>query len=189
MDLNKTVNVKNRGIGEVGYTLQDSNVRRNWTPGEVKKNITVGELEEATYVPGGLKIMQKYLVINEPEVCEYLGLETEPEYFYGEDEVRTLLNSGTIEQLLDCLDFAPGGVIDLVKKIAVELKLNDYQKRQAIKEKVGFDVTAAIENEAYSKEPEVETKAKTRRAKPVSDKEEKAPATRRRAAAVSAKTE
>lgn len=180
MDLNKTVNVKNRGTGEVGYTLPDSGVRRNWTPGEVKKNIKVSELEEATYVPGGFKLIQKYLVINEPEVCEYLGLETEPEYFYGEEEVRTLLTKGTVDQLLDCLDFAPEGVLDLVKKIAIDIKLNDYQKREAIKEKLGFNVTAAIDNNEYSKEPETETKAKTRRAKPVGEAAAEKPATKGR---------
>ena len=146
MDLNKIVNVKNRGTGEVGYTLPDSGVRRNWAPGEVKKNITVKELEEATFVPGGLKLIQKYLIINDLDVCEYLGLQTEPEYFYDESEIRTLLNSGSVDQLLDCLDFAPEGVIDLVKKISLETRLNDVAKREAIKKVTGFDITRALEN-------------------------------------------
>ena len=46
---------------------------------------------------------------------------------------------------MDCLDFAPEGVIELVKKYAVELKVNDIQKRQAILDKTGFNVTSAIE--------------------------------------------
>ena len=117
--LNKTVNVLNRGTAEVGYTLHDSGVRRNWMPNEIKKNMTVRELEQLTYIPGGLKLLQKYLVINDPDVCEYLGLETEPEYFYTEADVRTLLTTGTLDQLLDCLDFAPEGVIDLIKKLSI----------------------------------------------------------------------
>lgn len=168
MDLQKVVNVKNRGTGEAGYTLPDSGVRRNWMPGEIKKSITVGELEQATYIPGGQKLIQKYLVINDPEVCEYLGIETEPEYFYGEAEIRTLLTTGTIEQLLDCLDFAPTGVLDLIKKIAVEVKLNDVSKREAIRAKLGFDVTAAISNIEYASSKEAEeTSSKTRRANPI----------------------
>lgn len=172
--LNKTVNVKNRGTGEVGYTLPDTGVRRTWMPGEVKKSISVAELEQATYIPGGQKLMQKYLVINDKEVCDYLGIETEPEYFYGEDEIKILLKSGTLDQLLDCLDFAPTGVLDLVKKIAVETKLNDVQKRQAIKDKIGFDITAAISNVEYANTQETEGSAtKTRRAKPVVENENK----------------
>ena len=180
--LNRVVNVKNRGIGEVGYTLPDTGVRRTWTPGEVKKSMTVTELEQVTYIPGGLKLMQKYLVINDPEVCEYLGLETEPEYFYGEEEVRTLLGHGTLDQLLDCLDFAPTGVIDLIKKIAVETKLNDVRKREAIKEKIGFDVSAAILNVEYANTQETEGTAttRTRRAKPVGDSDKKEETTGRR---------
>ena len=172
--LNKTVNVKNRGTGEVGYTLPDTGVRRTWMPGEVKKSISVAELEQATYIPGGQKLMQKYLVINDKDVCDYLGIETEPEYFYGEDEIKILLKSGTLDQLLDCLDFAPTGVLDLVKKIAVETKLNDVQKRQAIKDKIGFDITAAISNVEYANTQETEGSAtKTRRAKPVVENENK----------------
>ena len=181
--LNRVVNVKNRGIGEVGYTLPDTGVRRTWTPGEIKKNMTVAELEQATYIPGGLKLMQKYLLINDQEVCEYLGLETEPEYFYGEEEVRTLLGHGTLDQLLDCLDFAPTGVIDLIKKIAVETKLNNVRKREAIKEKIGFDVSAAILNVEYANTQETEgtaTTTRTRRAKPVGDSDTKEEATGRR---------
>ena len=148
--LNKTVNVLNRGTAEVGYTLHDSGVRRNWMPNEIKKNMTVNELEQLTYIPGGLKLLQKYLVINDPDVCEYLGLETEPEYFYTEADVRTLLTTGTLDQLLDCLDFAPEGVIDLIKKLSIEVKLNDVSKREAIKSAIGFDVTAAIANVEYA---------------------------------------
>ena len=170
MDLNKTVNVKNRSNSTAGYTLPDSGVRRTWVPGEVKKSLTVAELEQATYIPGGLAILQDYLLINDQEVCEYLGLSTEPEYFYSEENIKTLLGSGTLDQLLDCLDFAPEGVLDLIKKMSVELKLNDISKREAIKEKLKFDITAAISNVEYANTPdENEGTAKTRRAKPVGE--------------------
>ena len=148
--LNKRVNVLNRSTGSAGYVLPDTGIHRNWEAGEIKKNISVAELEQATFVPGGRKLIQKYLVINDPEVCEYLGIETEPEYYYGEKEVTTLLNSGSLDQLLDCLDFAPGGVKELIKKIAVETKLNDVSKREAIKKATGFDITRAIENVEYA---------------------------------------
>ena len=173
--LNKTVNVLNRGTAEVGYTLHDSGVRRNWMPNEIKKNMTVNELEQLTYIPGGLKLLQKYLVINDPDVCEYLGLETEPEYFYTEADVRTLLTVGTLDQLLDCLDFAPEGVIDLIKKLSIEVKLNDVSKREAIKSAIGFDVTAAIANVDYATSDDAEEPASKgkRRSTPVSKEEPK----------------
>ena len=43
------------------------------------------------------------------------------------------------------MNFAPVGVIDLVKDIAVKVQLNDVRKRQLILEKTGFNVDKAIE--------------------------------------------
>lgn len=192
MELNKTVNIKNRGTAEVGYTLPDTGVRRTWTPNEIKKNITINELEQLTYIPGGQKLLEKYLVVNDKEVCEYLGLHVEPEYFYDENTILTLLNTGTLDQLLDCLDFAPGGVLDLIKKISVDIKLNDVSKRKAIREKLGFDITRAIENVEYATSPDTDaqkereaTVEKGRRTTPI--EETKNTGTGRRTAPVASK--
>lgn len=170
MDMGKIVKVKNRSTGNAGYTITDGSnfIRRDWTPNEIK-SITVEELERATYVPGGLKLIQKYLLINDKEVCEYLGIRIEPEYFYNEEEVIYLLEKGSLAQLKDCLDFAPGGVINLIKKLAVELEINDVAKRKAIKDKIGFDVTAAISNTEYanSKDEDEKENGSSRRSEPV----------------------
>lgn len=55
-----------------------------------------------------------------------------------------MLLTGTMNEFLDCLDFAPAGVIDLVKKYAVDIPLNDVSKRKALLEKTGFDVDMAL---------------------------------------------
>jgi hypothetical protein len=57
---------------------------------------------------------------------------------------------------LDALDFAPVGVIDLIKKFSVQLPLNDMNKRKALYEKTGFDVTKALIHDEESKAPETE---------------------------------
>ena len=54
--------------------------------------------------------------------------------------------TGSLDAFLDCLDFAPVGVIDLLKKFAVSVPLADYEKRKALKEKTGFDVDIALKN-------------------------------------------
>jgi len=56
-----------------------------------------------------------------------------------------LLQHGSLDEFLDCLDFAPEGVLDLIKEYAVTLPLNDVAKRQAILDKLGFNVTVAID--------------------------------------------
>lgn len=76
-----------------------------------------------------------------------MGLKVEPEYFYTEKEIKYLFEHGSLDEFLDCLDFAPLGVIHTIETLAVTLPLNDVAKRYAILEKTGFDVTRAIELE------------------------------------------
>ncbi|MEG0775640.1 hypothetical protein, partial [Clostridium sp.] len=103
-----------------------------------------------------------------------------PEYYYEESTIRTLLAQGSVEQLLDCLDFAPTGVIDLVKKIAIETEVNDVAKRMAIKDKLSLDVTAAIANNKYANgAEETEGGVQGRRATPITENKEVAKEGRR----------
>ena len=78
------------------------------------------------------------------EAIEELLDQVEPEYFYTEEDVKNLLENGSLDALKDCLDYAPIGTIDLVKKLAVELPLNDVAKREAILEMTGFNIDSAI---------------------------------------------
>lgn len=176
---NEIIKVTNRNNGTTGYSIADlGNLRRTFAPGETKK-ISMEELRKLSYIPGGEAILREYLVIDNKEALdELLNGGIEPEYFYTEDEVKTLLLTGSLDQLMDCLDFAPGGVIDLVKKYAVELKINDIQKRQAILNKTGFNVTSAIEINEETLEGEEEKITTGRRATPVVAAEEAAPARR-----------
>ena len=66
------------------------------------------------------------------------------------------MQTGSIEEFLDCLDFAPPGVIDLIKKLSVSLPLADIQKRQALKTKTGFDCDAALKHVMEEKEDDGE---------------------------------
>jgi len=71
-----------------------------------------------------------------------------------------LLKTGSLEAFLDCLDFAPIGVIELVKKYAVSLPLTDYEKRKALEAKTGFNVDKAIENSGMEPDKKEEEKLK-----------------------------
>lgn len=162
------IKVTNRDNGSVTYIIPDlGNLRRTFQSGETKE-ISMEELRKLMYVPGGAVILKQYLVIdNQDAVAELLGT-VEPEYSYTETEILALLNTGSIEQLEDCLTFAPEGVINLVKKYAVDTKLNDIRKRNLIREKTGFDVTSAIEiNEETSEDGEENSTTKTRKAAPI----------------------
>lgn len=145
MERNKKIKIRNRTNGIVVYSIPDlGNCRRVFEKGE-RKVITFEELEKLSYQSGGMKTLKHRLVIEDLEArAEILG-EVEPEYDWTEDDVKNLLTTGSLNRLLDCLDFAPKGVLDLVKHVAVEIELNDMRKREAIKNALGFDVTKAIE--------------------------------------------
>lgn len=144
-------NVKNRSTSVVVYRIPESNLRREWAPGEVKR-IPFGELEKLTYQPGGRELIANFLQIMENEVTDDLNVHREPEYNMSEEQVRDLILNGSIDAFLDALDFAPIGVIDLIKTMSVQLPITDMAKREALKAKTGFDVDKAIENDHASKE-------------------------------------
>ena len=170
MDDNKKIKVKNRAGGEVIYLVPDmGGLRRSFQPRE-EKDLTFEELKKLSWTPGGEEIIKEYLVIKDKEAVEELNLNLEPEYFYDKDEVIKLLQEGSLDEFLDCLDFAPDGVLDLIKQYSVTLPLNDVAKRNAILDKLDFDVTKAIEIFKESTQEEEKTE-KARRAAAPSGKE------------------
>lgn len=160
-------NVKNRSAGTVLYSIPEDHVRRRFMPGETKR-ICYEELLHLSYQPGGREMMANFLQIQSEGVPKSLGIKTEPEYYMSEQDVIDLLKTGSLAQFLDCLDFAPAGVIELVKKFAVDLPLADYDKRQALKNKTGFDVDAAISNSGSEVDSKAEAEEKAAAAAPAS---------------------
>lgn len=144
-------NVKNRSSSVVVYSIPESNLRRTFAPGETKR-IPFSELEKLTYQPGGRELIANFLQIMEEEVTQDLNIHREPEYNMSEAQVRDLILNGSLDAFLDALDFAPIGVIDLIKSLSVSLPITDYKKREALLKKTGFDVDKAIANDKASKE-------------------------------------
>lgn len=157
--------VKNRSAGVVVYKIPEDNIVRRFTPGETKR-ISYEELLHLSYQAGGRELMGNFLQIQSEGVPKSLGMKVEPEYYMSEAQIVDLLKNGSLEQFLDCLEFAPIGVLELVKNFAVSLPLSDYAKRQALKEKTGFDVDAAIANAGQEPELKADEAAKITEAAP-----------------------
>ena len=138
-------NVKNRSAGVAVYKIPELGIRRSFQPGEVKQ-ISVEELEKLTYRPGGMAMLSNFLQIQSAEGLQRIGLNPQPEYHMSEQDIAKLMVSGSLDEFLDCLDFAPPGVIDLIKKLSVSLPLGDISKRKALKDKTGFDCDAALKH-------------------------------------------
>lgn len=146
-------NVKNRSTSVAIYKIPEDNIRREFAPGETKR-IAFGELEKLTYQPGGTELLTNFLQILDQEPTTTLNIHREPEYDLSEEQIKDLILNGSIDEFLDALDFAPIGVIDLIKSYSVSLPVADLAKRQALKAKLGFDVDSAIKHDLESKEPE-----------------------------------
>lgn len=144
MENNKMVDVKNRTNGHVGYAIPDRRLHRTFAPNESKK-ISIEELKELSYVPGGEFTLRELLIVGDRDALSALNMEdVEPEYFYTEEDIKKLLTTGSLDQLEDTLNFAPEGVIGLIKDIAVKTELPDTRKRDMISKKTGFNINNAI---------------------------------------------
>lgn len=167
LENNDKVIVENRGNATCCYRVPDTNIIRTFVA-EERKEISMGELRAATQIPGTRRVIKDNLIIHSKEAVEELLPEVEPEYFYTMKDVDFLLSRGTLDQLCDALDFAPEGVVSLIKDQAVNTELNDMRKREAILEQTGFNVTKAIEIKRLS-EVKTESETKVRRSAPIGE--------------------
>lgn len=154
--MNKMCKVKNRGAGFVTYRIPEDGIRRSFAPGETKE-VSYEELEKLTFQAGGMAILTNYLQIQDMEIIKSFNMRVEPEYHMNEADVANLIRTGSLDAFLDALDFSPVAVIDLIKKLSIEIPLTDMQKRKALKEKTGFDVDAALKHIEEEKEDDQTT--------------------------------
>lgn len=172
----RKVEVFNRSGGSYAYKIDSIGVTRYWKrPGD-HLNIEIGELIELKTVPGGRKSLKEYLLIKDKEALKIIfeGEELEPEYQYGIEEVDFLLYEGESEQLLDALDYAPKGVLDLIKKNSVQKLPNTTAKIEAINKKFKTDINKAYDlNKDRDVVEEEEIEKPRRRSKPVVVESEK----------------
>ena len=164
MDDNKKVKVRNKTHASVVYTLPEMHIVRDFMANAVME-VPISELRALVYRRGGLETLKNYLTIEDKEVVDELLGTVEPEYFYTPADVKKILETGTLAELEDFINFAPQGCIDEMKNLAVSINLNDMSKRDLIKKMIDFDITKAIELLADDNNNEVSTATeKTRKA-------------------------
>lgn len=154
MDTTGMVKIRNRDNAAVFYDIPELNgLHRVFQPGEIKE-VSLDELIKLSYTPGGMSLLRNNFVLGDPQAVKIILGKVEPEYNYTAADIKNLMENGSLDEFLDCLDFAPEGVIEIIKTMAVNLPLNDVAKREAILNKTGFNVTNAIN---IKKETETET--------------------------------
>lgn len=144
--MQKECSVTNKSAGTVIYNIPELKVRREFAPHETK-HLNVAELDALAMMAGGKELIYNYLFVNDEEVIRHLiNGEVVPEYYLTEEQIPSWMDTCSLDEFKDALDFAPAGTKDLIKKYAVEKPLNDFSKREAIKTQLGFDVTRVLEN-------------------------------------------
>ena len=167
MDKNTEVVVVNRKQGGLTILIPDLNVRKRFAKTGAFSTMTVGELEALKISPGGERVLKEYLRIEDAEVADHiLDGQVEAEYNYGEKEIDFLLYKATTEQLLDALDFAPEGVLEIIRAKAIEKWPNTTDKLIAINEKfsISLEKIKMLQLDIIAEEKEVKG---ARRSKPV----------------------
>ena len=144
------VTVENRTAGKIVYQIPDRHIRRELAPRQTIK-VPKEEIEALSYTAGGLDLIRNHLLVKDEQILDDLNIHREPEYYMNADNVARLIRQGTLDEFKDALDFAPDGVVDMIKDLSVQIPLNDYSKRQALKEMTGFDVDAAIQHDQENK--------------------------------------
>ena len=171
----KRVKVVNRSSGSLAYKIDTLRVTRHWRkPGDYL-NISIAELLELKTVRGGQSLLENYVIIEDKEALSVLfpDQELEPEYNYSLKEIEVLLYEADTEQLLDALDFAPKGVLDLIKAKSAEKLPNTTAKIEAINKKFKIDLNKV--NELYQEKEILEEKpepVRRRRTAPIIKAEE-----------------
>lgn len=152
--MSKKITVRNRSNSFIGYEVPDMNLKRDFAPYEEKFDITEEEIQKLSYQAGGQELIDGYLCISDAEVAEFISPKyaKEPEYNYTEKDLIRLVKEASIDEFLDCLDFAPPGVCETLKTLCITLPATDTEKMQAIGDKFGINIANAIANYQASKE-------------------------------------
>ena len=148
---------------ELGYKLP-SGVQRTLVP-RVKMEVTAGELRELFYAPGGQYMLQQLIRVNNKELAAEFGRnDDDKEYWWTLEDMKKCLLEDKVEVLLDALDFAPDGVCDTLRDMAIEYEIKDGNKIDAINKKFNIDINQMIANKhAYDEFTAQEEKPRQRR--------------------------
>ena len=113
------------------------------------------------YTKGGSVLLEECLSVKNAELAKEFGISDDllaHEYNWTEKDVEAILIYGSLDALKDALDFAPEGIVDMIVSKAVQMKLNDVAKREAITEATGRNITSMINLVEQSKQDEQEVK-------------------------------
>ena len=139
----KLIPVQNLTASVVSYIVPETNNVRHFNGQQLRKDITAGELRALYATKGGRVLIEDYLGIKDRELANEFNISMdvfEHEYSWTQQEVDEVLMNGSIDALKDALEFGPEGIKQLIIDRAVELRIPDNNKIEAISEFTGRDI-------------------------------------------------
>lgn len=134
-----------RNMTDHKQVLIDRNTRARYSFGpQQAKTLSAEDLRSLAYVPGILTMFYDgKLRMDNMELCREFNIPTDiPEYDYTIEDIDRILVKEDIEVLMDVLDFAPEGILELVKNRAIALKIPSLEKRRVISERLSTEQIA-----------------------------------------------
>ena len=164
-DLNDTDKVEIRNLVNHPVVIKTPMSHKRFElPAHGRMEVTVGDVRECAYHQGCSNMFRDYVQICNSELAHEFGItEDMIEYNWGDKEITEALTTSPIEVLLDALDLAPDGIKEAILDKAVELEIPDMDRRKAIDDALGVNVTNKIENARRAKTTTTTTQKKTQR--------------------------
>lgn len=151
----KMILVQNLTNDDVIYIDNDGGVERRiiFKPQQTQE-LPEDMIERMSYDIGGSRLLTDYLSVKDDEIRQRIGVPADQiEYDYTKEEVIANLKSNDLNVILDMLDFAPEGIIEMMVTEAVNLPITNRDVMKAISEKTGKNIEMMINNkEQYEKE-------------------------------------
>jgi hypothetical protein len=158
---NQVVEVTNNSTGGVSYYSEYSRIERRWERPNVTKKIPLEELKELVSMAGGFQLLENYLLIKDMTVREELGLSVEKSYVLEEKDIKALFKK-SVDALVDTLENTSDSIKEKIAQIAIDTKLADLDKLEAIKEHTGIDALVVIQEKKEEEKQEKAAKNKTK---------------------------
>ena len=140
------VKLTNMMDSPTGYKMPNGLFRR-FAP-NATITVTAEEVREVSNMPGAIQIFQNYIRIENQKLAEDLGVSDDAfqhEYSWTKKDIEAALTTEPIEVLQDALEFAPDAIKESLVDMAVELEIPDVNRRKAIQEATGQNITKMIE--------------------------------------------
>lgn len=140
---NKKIKVISRSKNGCSLKMENGTFKR-WPRRGFEVLMSKDEILNAANSNGGRRMLENHLMITDKDVLKEIGIEVEQEYFYNEKAVKALLLEGSLGDLEDALKISNEGIREMIKDIAVEIKLDDISKRNTISKYSGVNVNDVI---------------------------------------------